>query len=142
MADKVKTAIFGKDLRVELKKYPLSENGDKIDIVSDLEKGYFMPEIGPNTFLDWPKRKKYIIRGPRTYERIYFSISQSSKCVDFVTGNIYGPDREQIKQANLNFLAQQIGSDRNKGTPWYIWPILIFSFLTFFLVLLTSGALK
>lgn len=142
MADKVKTAIFGKDLRVKLKKYPLSENGDKIDVVSDLEKGYFMPAIGPNTFLDWPKRKKYIIRGPRTYERIYFSIRESAKCVDFVTSNIYGPDREKIKQANEVFLAREIGSDRNKGTPWYIWPILIFSFLTFFLVLLTSGALK
>ena len=142
MADKVKTAIFGKDLRVKLKNYPLSENGDKIDIVSDLEKGYFMPEIGPNTFLDWPKRKKYILFGARSYQRIYFSIRESAKCVDFVTSEIYGPDREKIKQANEAFLGREIGTDRNKGTPWYIWPILIFSFLTFFLVLISSGALR
>lgn len=142
MANKVKTAIFGKDLRVEVKKYKLSDNGDKIDIVSNLEKGYFMPEIGPNSFLDWPKRKKYFLFGTKSYERIYFSVKQGSKCVDFASEKLYGPDRELLKQANMVLLAKKIGSDAKQGTPWYIWPILIFSLLTFFLMLATSGVLR
>lgn len=142
MANKLKTAIFGKDLCVELKKYPLSENGDKIDIVSDLEKGYFMPEIGPNKFLFWPKRKKYFLFGRRTYERIFFSFLQSTSCIDFITLNMYGPDRELIKQANKAYLAREIGSEREKGPPLALWVAAIFSFLTFFLVLVSSGALK
>ena len=140
---KVKTAIFGKDLRVELKNYELSKSGNKINIVSGGE-GYFMPEIGPTNFLDWPSYKRYLLFGPRTYKRIFFSLNKAKKCVDFGTDNgvIYGPDQEQLKKSNLNLLATKIGKDANEGTPWYMWAILAFSFLSFLLLLNVSGVLR
>ena len=134
---KVKTAIFGNDLRVELKDHKLSKSGNKIDIVSSGE-GYFMPEIGPTTFLDWPIRKRFFLFGPTIYKRVYFSIKKGTKCVDFLTGVVYGPDEEQLKKANLNLLATKIGKDANQGTPWYIWAILAVSIFT---LLYTMGVI-
>ena len=126
MEETVKTAVFGKDLRVELKNYKVSKSGNKISIVSAGD-GYFMPEIGPTTFLDWPSYKRYFLFGPRTYKRVFFALKKGSKCVDFGTDNgiVYGPDQEQLKKANLNLLATKIGQDANKDTPWYIWVILL-----------------
>ena len=123
---KVKTAVFGKDLFVELKDYPLSKAGNKIDIVNT-GAGYFMPEVGPNHFLYWPTRRKYIFFGKWVYEPIYFSLKRGKKCIDFSLENpeAYGPDIEQIDAAIGNNLAGQIGADINKGTPWYAWVILV-----------------
>ena len=135
---KVKTAIFGNDLRVELKNYGISKSGNKIDIVSSGE-GYFMPEIGPTTFLDWPIRKRFFLFGPTIYKRVYFSIKKGTKCVDFLTGVVYGPDEEQLKKSNLNLLATKIGKDANQGTPWYIWAILAVSIFTLLSVMGVIG---
>jgi len=153
MPKKVKTAIFGSDQRVELKKYELSHNGNKISIVQGGD-GYFMPEIGPTTFLDWPKGKKYILFGEPVFERIFFSLKKGSRCVDFAKriANydeetklgviVHGPDAEQKKRANLNLLATRIGVDNTPITPWYIWPILVASVLSFLLLLNMSGVLN
>jgi len=134
--EKIKTAIFGQDLRVELKKYPLSKAGNKINII-DSGEGYFMPKIGPTHFLDWPTKKRFLVAGKRRYERIYFSLKLAEECVNFGVDPaiIYGPDVEQKKLANLNFLAQKVGRDSSPSTPWYMWAILIFSLLTFLLML-------
>jgi len=143
MADKVKTAIFGKDLRVNLKNHKLSANGNKISIVPE-GAGYFMPEIGPTNFLDWPSFKRYLFFGPRTYKRIYFTKKKAAKCVDFGTdeGIVYGPDEEQVKKANLNLLAEKIGQDAAKGVPWYIWVILGSSVLNLFMLLQVTGVIR
>jgi hypothetical protein len=143
MADKVKTAIFGKDLRVTLKDHSLSANGNKINIVPE-GAGYFMPEIGPTKFLDWPSYKRYFLFGPRTYKRIFFARKKAAKCVDFGTdeGIVYGPDEEQLKKANLNLLAEKIGQDASKGTPWYMWAILVSSVMNLLLLLQVSGVIR
>jgi len=141
MPAKVKTAIFGNDLCVELKDYPLSKSGNKIDIVNSGE-GYFMPEIGPTTFLDWPSHKRYLFLGPRTYKRYFFSIKKGSRCVDFLTGAVYGPDEEALKKSNLNLLATKIGKDTNQGTPWQLWAILISSLISMLVLLNMSGVLR
>ena len=141
MVNKVKTAIFGNDLRVELKDYEVSKSGNKISITPE-GTGYFMPEIGPTTFLDWPIRKRFLLFGPTVYKRIFFTIKKGSKCVDFLTGVVYGPDEEALKQSNLNLLATKIGKDANQGIPWYIWAILIPSLISFMLLLQMSGVLR
>ena len=123
MADKVKCAIFGNDLCVELKNYEISGNGNRISIVPE-GAGYFMPEIGPTTFLDWPIRKRFFLFGPTIYKRIYFTIKKGSKCVDFLTGVVYGPDQEAVKKSNLNLLVTKVGQDTNQGTPWYILSLI------------------
>lgn len=131
MTDKVRTAIFGKDLRVEFKDHKLTATGHKISIVPE-GAGYFMPEIGPTTFLDLPLRKKYLLFGPRTYERVFFVEKKGAKCIDFGQGGkMYGPDTEQLKKANMALLAEKIGQDAQKGTPWYIWVILGLNLLIF-----------
>ena len=149
----VKTAIFGKDQRVKLKDYELSASGNKISIVTGGE-GYFMPEIGPTTFLDWPIRKKYLLFGPDVYKRVFFAVKKGSRCVDFAKkiANydeetqlgivVYGPDEEALKKSNLNLLATKIGKDTDQGTPWYIWAILIPSLVSFILLLNMSGVLR
>ena len=130
MADTVITAVFGKDLRIQLKRRKLSTSGNKIKIVPSGE-GYFMPEIGPTTFLDWPSRKKYIFFGARTYKRVYFAQKLASKCVDFGKDEveIHIPDPEQLKRANAALLAEKIGQDARKGTPWYIWALILLQLL-------------
>jgi len=130
MADKVITAVFGKDLRIQLKKRELSASGTKIKIVSAGE-GYFMPEIGPTTFLDWPSRKKYLFFGARSYKRVFFAQKLASKCVDFGKEDvvIHTPDPEQLKRANAALLAEKIGQDAQKGTPWYIWALILLQLL-------------
>ena len=141
MGKKVKTAIFDSDLRVELKDHEISNNGNRISIVPE-GAGYFMPEIGPTTFLDWPLRKKYYLFGSTIYQRVYFTLKKGSRCIDFLTGVVYGPDVEQVKRANLNLLAEKIGTDNNPTTPWYIWAILIPSVISFILLLNMSGVLR
>lgn len=133
--DKVKTAVFGSDLRVTLKQYPLSKNGNKIDIVNSGE-AYFMPEIGPTSFLDWPSYKRFLLFGTRTYKRIYFTRKKAAKCVDFGNeeGIVYGPDEEQIKKANLNILATKIGQDQGITIPWYLTVILIVDTVFLFII--------
>lgn len=143
LGKKVKTAIFGKDQRVTLKDYELSASRNKISIVTGGE-GYFMPEIGPTTFLDWPMRKKYLIFGDYVYKRVFFAIKKGSRCVDFAkkianydaetqSGVIvYGPDEEALKKSNLNLLATKIGKDSGQDTPLVTWLILagvVFSIL-------------
>ena len=125
MTDKVKTAIFGKDLRVVLKNYELNASGNKISIVPE-GAGYFMPAIGPTNFLDWPSHKRYLLFGPRTYKRIFFALKKASKCVDFgpEAGIIYGPDEEQIKTAIGSTLLPKIGKP-DEDTPMIQWLMLI-----------------
>lgn len=130
MTDKVITAVFGKDLRIQLKKRELSASGTKIKIVPAGE-GYFMPEIGPTTFLDWPSRKRYLFFGARTHKRVFFAQKLASKCVDFGKEDvvIHTPDPEQLKRANAALLAEKIGQDAQKGTPWYIWALILLQLL-------------
>ena len=140
---KVKTAVFGQDLFVEIKDYPLSKAGNKIDIVNT-GAGYFMPEIGPSHFLYWPTRRKYIFFGKLIYDPIYFALKRGKSCINFGLENpeAYGPDVEQIDSALSNNLAGQIGTDINKGTPWYVWFLLIMNIIIFILVMQMSGVLR
>ena len=125
MADKVKTAIFGKDLRIKLEDHKLSASGNKISIVPE-GAGYFMPEIGPTTFLDWPSHKRFLIIGPRTYKRVFFVEKKGAKCIDFgLGGTIYGPDTEQLKKAIASTNLDKLGKQEPPFPAWIIYFILL-----------------
>ena len=153
MGKKVKLAVFDKDQTVTIVKHEISNNGNRISIVPE-GAGYFMPEIGPTKFLYWPVRKRYFLFGERNYERVYFSLKKGTSCLDFAKKIayydeetalgvvVYGPDEEALKKSNLNLLATKIGKDTDQGTPWYSWITLIFSLLSFFLLLQMSGVLR
>ena len=138
MGNKVRTAFYGKDLRVEIKKYPLNSSGNKIEIVNG-GTNHFMPDIAPNSFLDMPVRKRFLFFGSWVYVRTFFALKKAEHCIDFFPeGIVYGADPEQLKRANMAALAKDIGKDANKGTPWYGWASVIFTILTFFLILSQS----
>ena len=153
MGKKVKLAVFDKDQTVKIEKHEISKNGNRISIVPE-GAGYFMPEIGPTKFLYWPKRKKYLLFGAHSYERVYFALKKGASCLDFAKKIayydeeiaqgvvVYGPDAEQVEGATTNMLAEKIGVDNNPKTPWYIWVILFSSLFSVALLLQMSGLLR
>lgn len=142
MVEKVRTAFYGKDLRVQFKKYPLNSSGDKIEVVNGGEN-HFMPDIGPNSFLDMPTRKKFLFFGPWIYERTYFALKRAKACIDyFPEGIVYGPDPKQLKKANKALLATKIGSEAETGTPWYMWCVVLLQIIMTFLLLASGGYLN
>jgi len=139
MSKKLNVAIFDNDLRCEIKKHEVSEDGTKIRIKSGGE-GHFMPTFDNDSFLEFPRRKKYLLFGEKVYNRYYIVKKRAAACVNFKTEppKIGIPDPEQLKQANMNFLATQVGKDRSQDVPWYAWIQLA---LIGFLVLMQMGVI-
>jgi hypothetical protein len=142
MVEKVNVAIFGSDLQVtKIKKYEVDESGSKIRINPKGGKGHFMPAFTNSSYLDFPTFKKYILFGDRQYKRVYVVRKMASACVDFFTPFVPMPDPKQVMEAANSPLIKNFGREET-GTPWYVWPILIFSLLSFLLILGTSGVLR
>ena len=107
---KVKVAIFDRDLRVETKKYKISSSGSKISIRRGGKRN-FNPSFTETSYLEMPK-------GFGRRERVYFVRSNSSKCVDFATGEVSGPDPVQVSEAVEADLIKNFGKE-DKTVPWY-----------------------
>jgi len=138
---KVNLAIVDTDLKVRtLKRYPLSGNGRQIDVVHGGENN-FMPVITNTSYIEFPSYKRYYLFGERTHKRIYFAMNKAKKCIDFASGEVSLPSPEQMKTAIASTMLGQIGKDKPDVT-WRDWAILIFSFLTFMLVVNMSGLLR
>ena len=142
MVEKVNVAIFGADLQITpVKQYEVDESGSKIRINPKGGKGHFMPAFTNTSYLDFPTFKKYLFFGKRSYKRVYFVRKMASACVDFVTPFVPLPDIKQVMDAAESEIVKNFGKEET-GTPWYVWPILIFSVLSFLLILTTSGVLR
>jgi len=142
MVEKVNVIIFGADLQASMpKKYEVDDTGSKIRINPKGGKGHFMPALTNTSYLDIPTIKKYLFFGPRNYKRIYFVRKMASACVDFFTPFVPLPDMKQVMDAAESKIVKNFGKDNN-DTPWYVWPILLFSILSFFLLLIISGVLR
>jgi hypothetical protein len=139
--NKVTLAIVDHDLKVRsLKKYPLSASGGQIEVISGGE-GHFMPKITNTSYLELPSVKKYFLFGERTYKRVYFAINKAKKCIDFETGTVDGPSVEEMEKAVAVMLLGKLGREQNVMA-WYHWATVIFSFLTFLILISTSGVLR
>lgn len=136
MVEKVKVAIFDRNLRAEIRKYELTDDGSKIRILKG-GKAHFYPEFNESSYLDI-KRPRFLGGG---YNRIYFVRRHASKCVDFKTEETGGIDPKQILDATSNELVKNFGKDTN-AMNWYHWAVLIFSFLSFLLLLSISGVIR
>jgi len=142
MVEKVNVAVFGADLQITpVKQYEVDESGSKIRINPKGGKGHFMPAFTNTSYLDFPTFKKYLFFGKRSYRRIYFVRKMSDACVDFFTPFVPLPDIKQVMDAAGSEIVKNFGKE-NTDTPWYVWPILIFSLLSFLLILVTSGVLR
>lgn len=131
MSERVEVAIFDNDQKIRtMKKYDVSENGVQIRIKSGGE-GHFMPKFDSTSFLDFPSWKRYIFFGPRTWKRLYFVKNKGEKCVDFSTGETYGPSPEEMKKAISATLLGKIGQGKLE-IPWYLTVLLLLN--TIFLV--------
>lgn len=121
MTNKVKLAIFDETLKIQLKKYPISDSGKQIKVVSGGEN-HFMPHFDNYSYLEFPKK---FLRWTIGHERVYFVQKGAKKCVDFKTGAVSGPDLEQLKQSIGSTLLDKLGQDEPPFPTWVIYLILV-----------------
>lgn len=138
--EQVNLAIIDKDLKIRtLKKYPLSKNGQQIHVKSGGE-GHYMPEISNTSYLEFPYRAITSF-WKVSFRRIYFAMNKAKKCVDFASGEVSLPSPEEMKKAMGSTMLGMIGQDK-PDMNWWNWAVLIFSFLSFILLLNVSGLLR
>lgn len=141
MTETIKLFIIDKDLRIrESGDYEIGDS-DKVRIKSGGTENW-NPKVTETSFVEKKSWKKYLLFGERGWKREYYVMRKGSKCIDFLTGDVPTPDSEQLKKANLSLLAKEIGSEREKGTPWYIWLTMFFQILVFLLLLSIGGYLR
>lgn len=120
MKNKVTVAIYDADLRVKLGKYPISENGKQI-VVQSGGAAHHMPKMGPTNFLDFPKT---FLGWNTGYERIYIVEKMGDKCVDFKTGETFGPDPETIDAAIASTMLHRVGAEKPAVMPFLTYLML------------------
>lgn len=122
MVRKVRLAIFDNDLKAKVKKYEISTDGTKIKVVSGGE-GHFMPSFDNNSFIDLPYRGFSFWK--ISYRRLYFVKKKGEKCVNFSTGEVSGPDPEQLKEAIGATLLGDLGKEGPEIPIWLIYLLLL-----------------
>lgn len=112
--EKVLLAIFDNDLKCRtVKKYEISDSGTQIKVKSGGD-GHFMPTFDNDSFLELPTRKKYIFVGGQIWKRFYFVKKKGEKCVNFRTGESFGPNPEDAKKAVGSTLLSEIGKTKQE----------------------------
>ena len=132
MTRKVKLAIFDADLKVEIKKYPISESGNHILVTKGGEK-HFMPTFDNTSFIEFPVRFPWSF-WKTSYERIYFVRKLAKKCVDFKTEKIEGPSPEFVKEMGTKVMLDRLNKQKQE-TGWQIWLLLAVSIFTLLYVM-------
>ena len=113
MTKKVKLAIIDKDLKARtFKMYPLTEDGTKIK-VTEAGKGYFMPEIDTDSYIELPSRS-LIPPFKLKWNRIYFAIKGTKKCIDFKTGTVKDPDPSLVLKAAGTTMLMNLGKEKQE----------------------------
>jgi len=125
MSKKVKLAIIDNDGKARtVKEYPISEDGTKIRVVSGGE-GHFMPKFDNDSFVEFPKKLLGIIN--LGWDRVYMVKKRAKACINFKTGEVEGPDPEQLKEAIGSTLVQQMGQEKPPFPSWIVYFILLLS---------------
>lgn len=123
MTEKIKLFIIDTDRRVrEEGDFEVGDSG-KIRYKSGGTENW-NPLIGPTTFIERKGWKKYLLFGPRNWNREYYVLRKGEQCIDFNTEHVPTPDGESLKLANASLIAKDIGKNREDTIPWYIWAIL------------------
>lgn len=136
--EKIEVAIYDNDQKIRTqKKYEVSDNGTQIRIVSGGE-GHFMPKFDSTSFLEFPSWKRYLFLGARTWKRLYIVKNKGEKCVNFKTGEAYGPSPEESKKAISSTLLEKIGAEK-QPIPMLIYAILGLNTLFLIVVMKVLG---
>lgn len=131
--EKVLLAILDKDLKARtFKKFPLSSEGSKIDVVN-AGKGYFMPKIDNDSFIELPYRS-LLTPWKLSWRRFYVAVRGSDACINFKTGEVNGPDPHQVIEAAKSELIKNFGKEK-QDTPTLLYIVLGVTILTLLKVL-------
>lgn len=111
MTKKVQLAILDRDLKARtFQQFPLNSDGTKIDVVNS-GKGYFMPKIDNDSFIELPYRS--LIPPFKTkFNRIYIAPRGADSCVNFRTKEVKGPDPEQVIEAARAEMVRNFGKQK------------------------------
>lgn len=133
LPDKVTLAILDKDLKARtFRKFPLTSDGTKIDVVN-AGKGYFMPRIDNDSFIELPSRSM-IPPFKRKWDRIYVAIRGAKACINFRTEEVYGPDPQQVVDAAKSELITNFGKEK-QDTPMLVYFNLVLNVLIFLILI-------
>ena len=132
MVRKVKLAIFDADLKVTIKKYPISDSGNHI-LVTKGGKQNFMPSFDNTSYLEFPVRYPWSF-WKTSYQRIYYARKLAKKCVDFKTEKIEGPSPEFVKEMGTKVMLDRLNKQKQE-TGWQIWLLLAVSIFTLLYVM-------
>lgn len=123
--EKVEVAVFDNDLKCRtIKKYEISDLGSQIRIVSGGEN-HWMPAFDNESFIEMPRRKRFFFFGEILWRRLYFVKKKGAKCVNFETGEAFGPNPEELKEAVSSTLLGKLGKDDPPFPSWVIYLILV-----------------
>jgi len=115
MTKKVKLAIFDIDLKARtVKKYPVSESGDKIKVKSGGE-GHFMPSFDVESYIEFPRRS-FPALWRISWDRVYFARKGAKKCVNFGLDPplVTGPDPELVLEAAGTEMLRNLGKEKSE----------------------------
>ena len=113
MTKKVKLAIFDIDLKARtVKKYPVSESGDKIKVKSGGE-GHFMPSFDVESYIEFPRRS-FPALWRISWDRVYFARKGAKSCVNFDTEKVAGPDPELVLEAAGTEMLRNLGKEKSE----------------------------
>lgn len=125
MTRKVKLAVIDGDLKVNIKKYPISDSGNHI-LVKKGGEGHFMPTFDNDSFLEFPRKFLFFVIG---WEKVYFAKKLAKSCVNFKTGKLEGPSPEFVKEMGTKVMLDRLNKQKQE-TGWQIWLILAVSIIT------------
>lgn len=121
--EKVLLAILDRDLKARTyAKFPLSSEGTKVDVVN-AGKGYFMPKIDNDSFIEFPYRSP-LTPWKISWRRVYVAVRGSASCINFRTEEVKGPDPQQVIDAARSELVKNFGKEKIE-TPLITYIILI-----------------
>lgn len=121
---KMKVAIYDKDIKARtIKKYPISPNGHQISIKRG-GKANFNPEFDNDCVIKikvpfWKVWKA-------GWEELCLVPQGASRCINFKTQEVTGPNEDDVKRAAENTLLTNLGKEKQETpTITYISVILL-----------------
>lgn len=127
LTKKVFVAIYDRDLKVEMKKCPLTEDGSKIKIKKG-GKGHWSPEFDNESYLEFPSRFGT--------KRVYVVRKHANKCVSFKdpTTTVYGPDPDVVIEAAEGAIRKSMKQEE-QDTPFILYIMLALIAIVFLKVM-------
>lgn len=143
MTKKVQLAIFDEDLRCrKVGNYEVTD-GNQIAVNRKSGKGHFMPHFDKYCGLEFPYRS-ILTPWKISWKTLYLVRKGAKDCVNFEPEKplVPGPDPQLVIDTANAIMLPKLGEVPKQGLAWYNVVTVIFSFLSFLLLLGMSGAIR